>query len=97
MVKKDDSSAMMQFLVVGVAAILGILGSLLGFYVAAAGLVMLGVIYHDHEDYFSPFYHDAGTPASEFMGGAVFFGAGLLGFLFPLIIGLRLAKSRKTG
>ena len=49
-----------RFLVVGLAAVLG---GLLGLFVAAACLMTLGVRLHGHEDYFSPFYHDAGTPA----------------------------------
>ena len=80
---------MTRFLVVGLAAVFG---GLLGFFVAAACLMTLGVRLHGHEDYFSPFYHDAGTPASEFIGGAVFFGAGIFGFIVPLIVGSRRVK-----
>jgi len=54
-----------RLVVVGLAAVLG---SQFGFVVAAACLMSLGVHLHGHEDYFSPFYHDAGTPASEFIG-----------------------------
>jgi hypothetical protein len=53
----------------------------------------LGVHLHDHQDYFSPFYADAGTPTSEFIGAAVFCGAGIVGFIVPVIIGMALRRT----
>lgn len=74
-----------RLFVIGFAAVLG---GLLGLFVAANFLMTLGVRLHGHEDYFSPFYHDAGTVLSEFIGGLIFFGAGIVGFAIPLIIGV---------
>ena len=72
-----------RILVTGLAAVLG---SLLGLFFSAIILMTLGVRCYGHEDYFSPFYDDAGTVLSELIGGAIFFSAGILGFAIPLII-----------
>jgi hypothetical protein len=75
------------FVIVSSAAVVG---GLLGLFAAGVFLMSLGVHLHDHQDYFSPFYDDAGTPASEFIGAVVFFGAGIVGFLVPLTMGMAL-------
>jgi len=61
-----------RIFVIGLAAVLG---SLLGLFVAANFLMTLGVRLYGHEDYFSPFYHDAGTVMTELIGGGIFFSA----------------------
>ena len=79
-----------RLIVIGLAAVLG---SLLGLFVAAYFLMTLGVRLYGNQDYFSPFYHDAGTVMSELIGGVIFFCAGILGFAIPLIIAVRRKKT----
>ena len=79
-----------RLIVIGLAAVLG---SFLGLFVAANFLLTLGVRLYGHEDYFSPFYHDAGTVMSELIGGVIFFSVGILGFAIPLIIAVRRRKT----
>ena len=79
-----------RIIVIGLAAALG---GLLSLFVAAIFLMTLGVRLYGHEDYFSPFYHDAGTVMSELIGGVIFFSAGILGFAIPLIIAVRKRKT----
>ena len=77
---------MARFLAVGIGAVLC---SLLSSFVAGGFLMTLGVRIHDHQDYFSPFVHNVGTTDSKIMGRAIVFGAGVLGFLIPLMLGRR--------